>query len=335
MDQWPKISVVIPVRNEEKYIASTLDYLLKQDYPRDRMEIFVANGDSTDRTAEIVSETAANDSRVRLLDNPGRFSSAGRNVGLRNATGDIITFVDGHTYIDNDQLLKNTAVLMSEKGVDVLSRPQFLDTPDNDLFQQAVSLARKSIIGHGLDSTIYTDEDKYVDPSSSGASYKKEVFEKIGYYDEVMDAAEDVELNYRAAKSGYKSYTSLKLAVYYYPRVSLGALFRQMERYGRGRFRLAEKHPGTLSLSTLIPLLITFGIPLLGLLSIFISELGYLFLPAAGLYLLGIAGWSLSISIRHGLKFLPKLPFVYLAIHGGLGCGFMFELWRRLMGRKP
>jgi len=334
MNEWPKISIVIPVRNEEKFIGATLEYLLSQDYPADKMEILVANGESSDRTGEIVAGFASRDARVRLLENPGRYSSVGRNVGAKNATGDIITFVDGHTYIDNNQLLKNTALLMSGKEVDVLSRPQFLDTPDNSSFQQAVSLARKSVIGHGLDSTIYTNAEKYVDPSSSGASYKRGVFEQIGYYDEDMDAAEDVEFNYRAAQSGYKSFTSLKLAVFYYPRDSLMALFVQMKRYGTGRFRLAVKHPGTLSISTLVPVLITFGIPLLGLLSIFAEELRYLFFPVLGLYLLAIGAWSLVISIRNSLRILPVMPFIYLAVHGGLGCGFVSEFVRRLLGRK-
>ncbi|PKK84289.1 MAG: glycosyltransferase family 2 protein [candidate division Zixibacteria bacterium HGW-Zixibacteria-1] len=334
MEVWPKISVVIPVLNEEKCIAATIGYLLRQDYPRDKMEILVANGSSTDKTAEIVSSIAAEDSRVRLLDNPGNFSSSGRNIGIEYASGEIITFVDGHTYIADDQLIKNTALLMNEKGVSVLSRPQFLDTPDNDSFQQAVSLARKSIIGHGLDSTIYITEDKYVDPSSSGASYRKEVFDKIGRYDERMDAAEDVELNFRAARGGYKSFTSMKLAVFYYPRDSVRGLFRQMRRYGTGRFRLARKHPGSLSIGTLVPVFITFGIPLLGILSLFFEALRLPFYLTAGLYIFAVLLWSLIISVKNGIRHLSVLPVIYLTIYGGLGYGFVREMVFRLFRKK-
>ena len=334
MEGWPKISVIIPVYNEEKFIKATIEYLLNQDYPVDKMEILVADGGSEDKTAEIVRALADRDPRVRLLDNPKNLSSAGRNVGVKNASGEIITFVDGHTYIDNDQLLKNTALLMAEKEVSVLSRPQFLDTPDNDIFQEAVSLARKSTIGHGLDSTIYTTEDKYVNPASSGASYRREVFDKIGYYDENMDAAEDVEFNYRAAVNGYKSFTSMRLAVYYYPRNSYDGLLRQMIRYGIGRFRLAKKHPGSLSLGTLVPVGITFGIPLLAILALLFPPVSGPFWGVTGLYLLGILFWSIFISAEKGVKYFRYLPFIYLCIHGGLGYGFVRELIRNLSGSR-
>lgn len=253
METWPKISVVLPIRNEAKFIARTIKYLQDQDYPRDKLEILVAVGDSIDNTSEIVQGIAAQDSRVRYLYNPKRWSSSARNVGAREATGEIITYVDGHTYIDNDQLLKNTARLMAEKAISVLSRPQFLDTPDNTTFQTAVALVRRSLLGHGLDSTIYTDKEMYVNPASAGASYRREVFEKVGYFDEQFDASEDYEFNYRLAQAGYRAFTSPKLAVFYYPRLSLGALFKQMARYGTGRMRLARKHPPTLGIGTLIP----------------------------------------------------------------------------------
>ena len=132
------------------------------------------------------------------------------------------------------------AMVGMRRDFEALSRPQFLDTPENTFFQRAVSLARKSAVGHGLDSTIYTDKDMYVDPSSSGASYKKSVFDEVGYFDERFDACEDVEFNYRVHKSGRRSFTSLALAVYYYPRTGIRSLFKQMKRYGVGRMRLAR-----------------------------------------------------------------------------------------------
>ncbi len=325
---------MIPVRNEEKFIENTINLVTGQDYPSDKIEILVAYGKSEDRTHEILSRMAARDSRIRILDNPTQRSSGGRNVGARNATGDIITFIDGHTYIDNNQLFKNIVNLMTEKNVSVLSRPQFLDTPDNSFFQKAVSLVRKSAIGHGPGSTIYTKNDMYVDPSSSGATYKREVFEKIGYFDEHFDACEDVDFNYRAAQAGYNSYTSMKLAVYYYPRENFVKLFRQLKRYGVGRFRLARKFPATLSLGTLVPLFITIGFPLLFALSFAVSFFFYSFAFLFGLYLLLIVAWSLGISVKEGPGFLPVLPLVCITVHTGLGWGFFSEMVRIIAHMK-
>ncbi|UCD18516.1 MAG: glycosyltransferase family 2 protein [Candidatus Zixiibacteriota bacterium] len=333
MEEYPKISVVVPIRNEGSYITSTLRFLLEQDYPPDKLEVLVVDGESDDRGPAVVRELAAEDNRIRLLSNPKRLSSAGRNIGARNASGRIVIFVDGHTYIDNDQLLKNTVRLMDKHHLSVLSRPQFLETPENTFFQNAVALARRSIIGHGPDSTIYTNQEKAVDPTSSGASYRREVFDRVGFFDERFDACEDVEFNYRLSRSGLQSFTSLKTAVYYYPRASISALFRQLKRYGIGRFRLACKHPQTLSFSTLIPFFFTAGIPILAILSLFFRPVAYLFFAVIALYLLLVFLLSAVIAVRRGLVYLTVLPAIFPVIHIGLGWGFLTELVRTAVGR--
>jgi succinoglycan biosynthesis protein ExoA len=322
---WPKITVVLPIRNEARFIARTIQYLQDQDYPRDKLEILAVVGDSDDDTAEIVRHIAARDERVKYLHNPKNWSSAARNIGARAATGEIIIYVDGHTYIDHNQLLKNTARLMSEKEVAVLSRPQFLETPDNTPFQRAVALARRSKLGHGLDSTIYSDQDDYVNPASAGATYKCEVFDKVGYFDESFDASEDYEFNYRLAQAGYRAFTSPKLAVCYYPRESLGALFRQMARYGAGRMRLARKHPATLGIGTLIPPLFTAGLVALPLLAFVFPTFWKLFALAYGLYVVAVVLSSFAIALRTSMLNLFILPPIYFFIHTGLGYGFLRE----------
>ncbi len=333
MESLPKISIIIPIRNEARFIERTVRYVQEQDYPADKLEILVVVGDSDDDTAAIVQEIAAKDPRVTYIYNPRNWSSAARNLGIENATGEIITFIDGHTYIDNNQLLQNTVRLLREQNVSVLSRPQFLDTPENSHFQKAVSLARRSVVGHGRDSTIYNDRDESVDPTSSGASYRREVLEKVGPFDERFDACEDVEFNHRVSKNGFGSFTSLKLAVYYYPRESLRQLFGQMARYGEGRFRLACKHPDTLSPGSLVPFLLTVGFPLLAVLAFLHPVLRYLFLAAVGLYALLVLPTSLVVAARHGWSFFFVLPPIYLAVHTGLGYGFLKEMIRTIMGR--
>ena len=328
---YPVISVVLPIRNEAGFIARTIKYVQEQDYPGDKLEILVVVGDSDDNTAEIVKDIASRDSRVRYLTNPKLLSSSARNIGAKAATGEIITYIDGHTYIDNDQLLKSIASLMEEKKVAVLSRPQFLDTPENTIFQKAVSLARKAPLGHGLDSTIYSDKDMYVNPASSGASYRREVFETVGYFDEQFDASEDYEFNYRISQAGHKAFTSLKLAVYYYPRQSLKALFKQMTRYGRGRMRLARKHPGTLGLGTLIPPIFTLGLLGLPIALLLSSWPGYLCSAGYLIYVLAVLLSATTIAIRSGIKYLFLTPPIFLAVHLGLGFGFLLEL---LTGKK-
>ncbi len=331
MEDWPKISVVMPIRNEAAFIAQTIKYIREQDYPRDRLEILVVVGDSNDNTVEIVQQIASDDNRVTYIHNPKNWSSAARNIGAKAATGEIITYVDGHTYIDNHQLLKNTARLMDQNDVSVLSRPQFLETPENTTFQKAVAYARRSPLGHGLDSTIYSEQDMLVNPASAGASYKREVFDTVGYFDESFDASEDYEFNYRVSQAGYQAFTSLKLAVYYHPRNSFTSLFKQMMRYGRGRMRLARKHRGTLGIGTLIPPAFTIGLLAWPIMDGLPHGLNKLYSAFFAVYALALFASGLIVAARHGAINLFLVPPIFLAIHLGLGWGFLLEL---LTGRK-
>ena len=330
-DEYPTLSIVIPIRNEERFIARTIGFLLSQDYPPDKVEILVIVADSEDRTEEAVKKIAITEPRVKYFRNPYGLSSGGRTIGARESVGDIVIFIDGHVYIDNNQLFRNTVRLMQEKQVSILSRPQLLDTPHNTFFQRAVSLSRNSWIGHGRNSTIYLQEEKYVDPSSAGASYRREVFEKVGYFDISFDACEDVEFNYRCAEAGYRSFTSMKLAVYYYPRTTLGSFFRQMTRYGAGRVRLAQKHPSTLTVTTLVPALLIMSFALLGLLSLLWPVLVYPFSIAILAYVATVIFSSFALAARKGWAYLGALPPIYLTLHIGLGWGFLRELACRIV----
>ncbi len=332
----PFITVVMPVRNEARFIADTLGQLLSQDYPKDRFEILVADGMSDDGTRDIVTRTAEDDDRVRLLDNPKRRSSAGRNVGFRAGRGDYFVVVDGHCFIPDDQFLSNIAECFEISGADCLGRPQPLDPPGLTPFQQSVALARASRLGHGGNSLIYGDYEGFASPVSNGAAYKREVFEKVGYVDEDFDACEDVEFNHRVEQAGLKAYTSPKIAVRYYPRENLPPLIGQMQRYGRGRTRLYRKHPVLLSLSALAPACFAGGaaafVTLLGLdlicgLSAFLT----LILSALSLALLAYAVLvgltTFRLCREHGWSHVRRLPLVFLAVHGGLGVGMWEEFF--------
>lgn len=330
----PFISVVMPVRNEARFIGDTLEQLLCQDYLKSRFEILVVDGMSDDGTQDIVARIAEEDGRVRLLDNPKRRSSAGRNVGFRAGRGDYFVVVDGHCHIPDDQFLRNISECFEKSGADCLGRPQPLDPPGLTPFQKSVALTRASRLGHGGDSLIYGGVEGFASPVSNGAAYSREVFEKVGYVDEDFDACEDVEFNYRVEQAGLKAYTSPKLTVRYYPRENLSALVGQMRRYGRGRTRLYRKHPAMLSLTALVPACFAGGaaafVALLGLdaiiglsafLNFFFFALAFALLAYA--VLVGMA--TVRICREHGWDHAWRLPLVFLAVHGGLGLGMWEE----------
>jgi len=323
---WPFLSIVIPVRNEENHLGPVLEGLLAQDYPRDRYEILVADGESSDATPQIVQSVAAGAVPVRLLRNPRRLASAGRNVGVRQSIGEFVIFIDGHCKIPSKTFLRDTATTFEKSGAECLCRPQPLNIEGNGLFQNAVALARSTTLGHARDSMIYdTAYEGVVNPCSAGAMYRRTVFKRVGYFDESFDAAEDVEFNYRILKAGLSAYMSPQLAIHYQPRASFEALWGQMQRYGRGRFRLIQKHPKTFSLTQILPGALLLWLVVGSIVATMSRPALELFGISLGIYGFVILYFSLGLCWRHDLRYLLLCPPIFLTIHLGLGTGFLAE----------
>lgn len=329
MESAPFISIVIPVRNEEAALPALLQSLARQNYPSHSFEIIVADGRSSDNTPDIVRAFAASSCiRITLVDNPGVRSSSGRNAGVRASRGDIVVFIDGHCTLPSSDLLQDTASLFSQTVADCLCRPQPLRAPPRTWLAQVIAAVRASPLGHGKDSLIYDmNAIGFVDPASSGASYRRSVFDTIGFYDETFDACEDVDFNIRVRQAGFCAYTDPRLAVYYQPRSSRRALFTQMVRYGRGRVRLVQKHPGAFSLSQFAPAVLVMWTILTAVLwlPLFPVWLRTAFSVPLVLYLIALLAASFRVSRTFGLRaFLPALT-IYAAIHFGLGSGCWLE----------
>lgn len=330
----PKISVILPVRNEARCIGRLLDQLLQQTYPADLYEILVADGRSSDATRSIVEQKALTSPvPICVVDNPGIRSGVGRNAGIARANGEIILFIDGHCEIPSARLLEDTVRLFEETGADCLCRPQPLVAFSPQGVGRIIADARASTLGHGRDSLIYDMQHAgFVHPASSGATYRRTIFEQLGDYDESFDACEDVEFNTRVAAAGLKAYTDPRVAVYYEPRRSVAGLFRQMMRYGVGRVRLARKHPAAASLSQWTPAVLVAAL-VAGILSPIIAIFSDKWLAAAMaapavLFLLITFAASIDLGRRNGWKHLLLGPIVYGAIYTGLGTGMWVEMFQ-------
>jgi succinoglycan biosynthesis protein ExoA len=322
----PFISVIVPVRNEAAFIRRTLTQLLEQEYDPDAFEVLVADGASTDDTAAIVREMAAGRSNLRLLPNPKRWSSAGRNLGIRAARGDIIVIVDGHCDLANPHYLRDLAEAFVRSGADCVGRPQPLEVAGATPVQRAIATARSSRLGHHPDSFIYSAAERFVPPQSVAVAYRRSVFETVGLFDESFDACEDVEFNHRVDRAGLSCFFTPRARVRYFPRSSLGGLFKQMVRYGRGRVRLLRKHPETFRPAGFLPALflagVALGLPLAGLSPL----LALAFFGTLALYGLTVLLASAALVFKtKDIRILPWLPAVFVAVHAGAGFGILRE----------
>ena len=337
------ISVIIPVRNESSHIEEVLDRLLEQNYDSDKYEILVIDGRSDDDTCEKVAQYAEKHPQVRLLDNPKRLSSGARNVGVQNARGDVVLLVDGHCIIDSKEMFRNVDAAFQSSGADCLGRPQPLELSHAGAMQLSIAAARRSPIGHHPDSFIYAGQPCFSPAISVAVAYRKEVFEKVGLFDENFDAAEDCEFNHRIDQAGLKCYFTPDIAVRYVPRATLGGLAKQLIRYGKGRVRLSRKHPETFSWKSFLPAVFVAGL-ILGVILCLLwglsALLGMQHSPGIGLlkfacctYIGIVAFYSavvflesfrIAFSLRKSFYYF-LLPPVFVTIHVASGWGLLKE----------
>lgn len=320
---WLAVSVVLPVLNEGEDIERLLTEVLTQQAPPGGFEVLVVDGGSTDDTRAIVARMSRRSPQLRLLENPRRLSSAGRNIGAKAARGTYVLYLDGHCALPRDDYLVRVVELFEETGAACLARPQPLNQFTTGTWTAAIATARHSRLGHNPASDIYGGAPAYTDPCSAGAAYARVQIERLGGYDETFDACEDVEFNHRVAAAGLRAYRHPDLTVAYRPRGSLRGLLRQMIRYGRGRARLMAKHPEQVPWP--LVMITGIGVVWLALLGIFGWWLGARFaLGAAGAYLLAVAGESVRLKGISGVA--ARMIPAFAVIHLGLLLGF----WRGL-----
>lgn len=316
-------SIIMPSRNEQKWIARALQALVNLDYPQDRIEIIVVDGCSTDGSTSIVQKWAGKHANIRLLNNPKRLSSSARNIGVRNSSGDVIVFIEGHCFVHKD-FLKGAGNYLHRTGADCLGRPITLCFDQHSKTQAAISLARYSPLGHSLTSKVYRNgSEGYVDPTSVATIYRRSVFERVGLFDERFDACEDLEFNHRVKEAGIRCFFGLQMRADYVSRPTFRELFRQLSRYGYGRFKFLLKHPKAISLNIMIPPLFVLSWLSLPIVYFIGSFVPHLVLIAIGVYWLLIAGFSgwMALSRRKANFFLLALSF--FVIHFALGFGFL------------
>lgn len=321
--EMPFVSVILPIRNEERSISQVLDCLLAQDYPSDRMEIIVVDGMSTDSTRSKVLAAAVNH-HIRILDNPRRIMATGFNIGVKAARGDVVIMMGGHTEVAQDYV-KASASLLQQGVADCVGGP--ITTIGETEVAQAISLAMSSRFGvGGSPFRIGCRQRKYVDTVAYGA-YTRNVIERSGPLDEEFVRAQDDEFNYRLRKLGGKILITPELRSEYTSRSTMLSLWRQYFGYGYWKVRVLQKHPRQMQWRQFAPA--TFVLVLL--LSLFFAVVrpamgSRMILLEAGIYLLTTAIVSGSLALRNEWRLVPALALSFPVLHISYGIGFLLGL---------
>jgi succinoglycan biosynthesis protein ExoA len=242
------VSVVMPVRNEERYLRESVRHVLEQDYDGE-IEVVIAVGPSRDRTAEQARELALADARVKVVDNPTGQRPAAVNIGLKAARHGVIVRVDGHSMLPPGYIRTAVATLEQTGAANVGG---IMAAEGVSPFEKAVAWAMTSPFGVGSARFHTGGESGPADTVYLGV-FRREAIEQAGGYDERYEIAEDWELNHRIRKGGGLVWFQPALRVSYRPRATLTALATQYFRYGRWRRVVARQHVGTVNVRYLAP----------------------------------------------------------------------------------
>ena len=326
----------MPIRNEGKFIRHSLGALLEQDYPGE-MEILIADGMSDDDTRKTIRDMNAHRPRTStcVLENPGRIVPTGMNIALRQATGEIIIRVDGHTIVAPDYV-RQCVDALERTGADNVGGK--MNAVGENFFGKAVALATSTPFGVGNARFHYSDEEEWVDTVYMGA-WHRNVFEKIGLFDEELVRNQDDEFNYRLRAAGGRVLLCPAVKSRYNVRSSPVGLMRQYFQYGFWKVRVLQKHPRQMSLRQFIPP--GFVLALVSSALFIYYPLSFIPVIIPALYLAFILFASFYISMKDGWKFLPVLPLIFAILHLSYGFGFLAGLtkfwnrWRDRAGRAP
>ena len=314
------VSVCIVAYNEEKVLRHLLDDIKAQDYPHSKMEVVLVDSMSTDLTKAIMNEfqKSADDFwGVQVVDNPLKRQASGWNVAINCYRGEAIFRVDAHAMIPFDFVRRNVEVLESGEYVSGGPRPNIIDgsTP----WKETLLLAEQSMFGSSVASFRNGQKKSYVNSVFHGA-YRREVFEKVGGFDEQLGRTEDNEIHYRIRKAGYKICYSPQIISYQHARNTLKGMLKQ--KYGNGYWvsLTLKACPGCLSIYHFVPLAFVLAIIITTVLTAFR-------LPVLALVMWSIywcAAIAMSVMAVNGKKKYMQeflLPILFFLLHVSYGVG--------------
>lgn len=325
------ISIIIAILNEEEYIRKCLDSLLNQNFPRDKYEIIIIDGMSQDKTREIITGYKTRFPRIiKIFDNPKKIQAAGRNIGIINSIGDIIIIFGGHSFADSGCLsalirnLENASPDVAGVGANHFA------PADETIFGKIMAEVQNTLVGGGSTSYRKTSKNRYVD-TVAFVAYRKNILEKVGLYDERFVIGEDLEINWRIRRAGFKLMISPEAKVYYYHKHgSLKLLFIKMYKYGLWRAFTNKKHPSSFKVLFLLPVILVLSLISLPITLFFYPLLAEIILAGLAIYLAVVLISSLNLIVTHkDSKYLLSFP-IYILEYIAMGTGFLTGLFRRI-----
>lgn len=320
------VSIIIPCYNEKTHIHLLLDAIYAQSFPRSRMEVVIADGMSTDGTREIISEWSKlhQDLRLELVDNKKQIIPAALNRAIEYASNEVIIRLDAHSHPYPDYVIRTVSALEAEVADNVGGLWEIKPGAETWI-ARSISLAASHPLGVGDALYRYGKKAAYVDTVPFGG-FRRDLWVRLGGFDETLLTNEDYEFNSRIIKSGGKIWFDPEIRSVYYSRPTLGGLVRQYWRYGYWKYRMVKRYPATIRWRQALPPIFVA--------SLFFSMLLVWFPLFRGLLVIEILLYSiilLIISMKLAIvKREPALvigiPASIASMHVSWGSGFLWSI---------
>lgn len=335
MNRLPLVSIIIPCRNEKEFISRCLDSVISQDYSKDRLEVFVIDGMSDDGTREILKNYLQKYPHLRLLDNQKRITPCALNTGIKNSQGDLILWMSAHNEYENNYVSKCVTNLEKFKADAVGGIIKTIPRKDN-LLGKLISIVSSHPFGVGKSIHKIGSKDPQWADTAFGVCYKREIFEKIGTFNEKLVRGQDMEFSLRLKKAGLKTLLSPDIVSSYYPRTELKSFIKHNFTNGVWAI-LPFKYSSIIPISWrhLVPFVFVSSIIITGALSIFFQTFFWLFLSIIGSYFLFNIYVSTKIFIiERNLIYLLAMPIIFASLHIGYGLGSIWGVLKIIVSKQ-
>ena len=318
----PAVSVIVPCRNEERYIERCLDSILASDYLPERLEVLVVDGQSDDRTRTILDDYASRHPTVRVLDNPKRIQSTALNLGIRAARGEILVRMDAHVMYPRSYIGDLVAALL-ETGADNIGGVLITLPANQTAIGRAIAIAMSHRFGVGNSHfRIGVRQARWVDTVAFFCC-RRETFERVGMFDEDLVRDEDDEFNARLIRRGGRTLLVPNVVSYYYARPSLGQIARMSYQYGYFKPLAARKVGRIMTVRQLVPPALVLALCATVVLAPWVHPAALVFRATATAYLVAVVAFSVIAGGKAGLGTVGFLTLVFPALHFSYGVGFV------------
>lgn len=323
------VSVVVPCRNERRFIGRCLETLLATGFPAERLEILVVDGMSDDGTRDIVAGIARDHPIVKMLDNPHRITPTALNIGIAAARGAIFMRADAHAEYPRNYVTALVGWLERSGADGVGGVCETLPGADGAVPRAiAAALAHPFGVGNSW-FRIGTREPRSVD-TVPFACYPMALFRRIGGFDEELVRNQDDEFNLRIIRNGGRVLLVPDVVLRYYARTRLRDVARMYYQYGLFKPAVIRKVGAVMTVRQLIPAAFTLMLGASLLLAPWLPGAALAFAGFAALYVAACSIAALPVARRHGPRAGLAMLLVFPALHLGYGAGFLVGAVRSL-----